>query len=430
MASAAVRCLRKAAERAAETAANAEALDNYAKALEHLAYLPESKERAREEIAIRLGLGGVQVQGIDRAADEVERNYDRALELCNQCGRPQERFAALWGKWYVRYMRGDEHGAQAFADALPPIAQSLGDPSLILEAHHVQWGGLTLTGDFRGALAHSTEGIDRYEYDKHHRLTFVYGGHDPGLCAHGINAITLCVLGYLEQAQRRCEAALSLARQVAHPYSALDTLFDAMIVDLIIRDLANAEHHVAALDELLGEGKLPPDASGLAGGMRGWVLAEHGSLERGLDVMRAAQPGWQGLFGVWCFPLDASFAALLGRAGHAEEAFHVVGQALQSAARGGAHWWDGEFHRVRAGLHAPGSDRDRAIADLDKAVADARGRDARSLELRAASDLARIWLDAGERARAHDILAPVYSWFTEGLGARDLVEAKSLLDRL
>ncbi len=53
-----------------------------------------------------------------------------------------------------------------------------------------------------------------------------------------------------------------------------------------------------------------------------------------------------------------------------------------------------------------------------------------SLELRAATSLARLWRDQGKRAEAHDLLAPVYGWFTEGFDTADLKDAKALLDEL
>jgi predicted ATPase len=118
--------------------------------------------------------------------------------------------------------------------------------------------------------------------------------------------------------------------------------------------------------------------------------------------------------------------------GHREEARELVDQRLQAAEQGGAHWWDAEFYRVRAGLHrSEGPDRRReAEADLEKAVADARNRDARYLELRAAKELARLWADGGERRRAFDLLAPIYQWFTEGLDTPDLIEAGDFLNAL
>jgi predicted ATPase len=60
----------------------------------------------------------------------------------------------------------------------------------------------------------------------------------------------------------------------------------------------------------------------------------------------------------------------------------------------------------------------------------ARKQQAKAYELRAATSLARVWGEQGRRAQAHELLAPVYGWFTEGFDTRDLKEAKALLDAL
>ncbi len=426
----AIHYFRRAGERAVETGGNAEAADNFSKALTILERVPESPERACEEIDIRLGLSGAQLQEISPASAEAERNYARALELAERWGTPQQRFAALWGMWYVPYHRGDEYRAREFGDSLLPLAQALKDTALTLEAHHVQWGTLTLTGDFRNALAHTEEGISLYERDRHHRLTFVYGGHDPGGCARGLNALTLCLLGYPERARRQCSAALALAQEINHPYTLFEALFNALLIDLLTRDLDAIDQHIGEVDELVP--KLSRVVWGVNSGYRGWLLAERGFLERGLDLMRGAQSSWHSHYGSWCYPLDASLAYLFGRAARLKEGLEVVDQSLQSAVQGGAHWWDAEFYRVRAGLHgSEGSDRRRqAEADLEKAVADAHDRGARYIEIRAATELARLWAGGGEPQRARELLAPIYEWFTEGLETPPLIEARDLLNAI
>ena len=65
-----------------------------------------------------------------------------------------------------------------------------------------------------------------------------------------------------------------------------------------------------------------------------------------------------------------------------------------------------------------------------RALTTAHDQSARSLELRAATSLARLWRDQGKRTQAHDLLAPVYGWFTEGFETPDLKDAKALLDEL
>jgi predicted ATPase len=72
----------------------------------------------------------------------------------------------------------------------------------------------------------------------------------------------------------------------------------------------------------------------------------------------------------------------------------------------------------------------RAEGNFERALAVARSQEARSWELRAAMSMARLWRDQGKRAEAHDLLAPIYSWFTEGFDTLDLQEAKALIDEL
>jgi predicted ATPase len=70
----------------------------------------------------------------------------------------------------------------------------------------------------------------------------------------------------------------------------------------------------------------------------------------------------------------------------------------------------------------------QAEACFQQALAIARRQQARSLELRAAMSLARLWQQQGKRAEARELLAPIYGWFTEGFDTADLQEAKALLD--
>ncbi len=122
-------------------------------------------------------------------------------------------------------------------------------------------------------------------------------------------------------------------------------------------------------------------------------------------------------------------ATLLGKARNADEGLLLVEQTLQAAERGGAHWYDAELYRVRAGLRRA-LDPDewpQVEKDLQKALAAARDRDARFFELRSATDLARLWVERGERHKAHNLLAPILGSFTEGFGMPDLVDATAYL---
>jgi predicted ATPase len=94
--------------------------------------------------------------------------------------------------------------------------------------------------------------------------------------------------------------------------------------------------------------------------------------------------------------------------------------------------WEAEVNRIAGelALESPEADVAKAEAYFDRALAVARQQQAKSWELRAAMSMARLWRDQGKRAEAHELLAPVYGWFTEGFDTRDLKEAKALLDEL
>ena len=81
-------------------------------------------------------------------------------------------------------------------------------------------------------------------------------------------------------------------------------------------------------------------------------------------------------------------------------------------------------------MRQPGTPQAEAEVWLRRALDVARRQQAKSLELRAAMSLARLWQSQGKRAEAHELLAPVYGWFTEGFGTADLKEAKALLDEM
>jgi predicted ATPase len=96
------------------------------------------------------------------------------------------------------------------------------------------------------------------------------------------------------------------------------------------------------------------------------------------------------------------------------------------------HWWEAEVLRLRGVLllQVSMSSQSEAETRLCRALDTARRQQARSLELRAATSLARVWRDQGKHIEARDVLLPVYGWFTEGLDTLDLKDAKTLLDEL
>jgi predicted ATPase len=126
----------------------------------------------------------------------------------------------------------------------------------------------------------------------------------------------------------------------------------------------------------------------------------------------------------------AFLAEGLARHGDRTAALTALREGLQTAGATGEHMWDAELHRINAMVQLAENKLDEGQASLQQAIRIARDQQAKSLELRAAHDLALLWGEQGRRIEARDLLAPVYGWFTEGFSTADLKEAKALLDEL
>jgi predicted ATPase len=125
-------------------------------------------------------------------------------------------------------------------------------------------------------------------------------------------------------------------------------------------------------------------------------------------------------------------AAAHAELGQFADAWRCVGEATTAIETSKESWYEAEVNRITGeiALMSPGSEATKATAYFERALAIARAEQAKSWELRAAMSLARLWRDQGKQDEAHDLLAPVYGWFTEGFDTLDLKESRALLDEL
>jgi len=98
----------------------------------------------------------------------------------------------------------------------------------------------------------------------------------------------------------------------------------------------------------------------------------------------------------------------------------------------GERWYESELYRLKGALllQQSSDNHAEAVSCFQHAISTAQNQQAKSLELRAAMSLSRLWQQQGKCQEAHDLLAPVYNWFTEGFDTPDLKDAKALLDEL
>jgi len=214
----AVDYLQRAGQQAVQRSAHAEAIDHLTTALELLKPLPDTLERAQQELALHITLGpALLTRGPGSPA--VEQVYMRARELSQRVGEPRQLFRALWGLWRFHNNRAELQTARELGQQLLTLAQRVQDPALLLEAHHALWPTLFAAGELASAHGHLEQGMALYDPHQHRLHAFLYSGHDPGVCCRLHAAHVLWFLGYPDQGLQRIQEALALAQELAQPHS-------------------------------------------------------------------------------------------------------------------------------------------------------------------------------------------------------------------
>jgi len=425
---AAIEYWQQAGDLAMARSGHTEAIHHFSVALDLLTGLGEKLDRVAKELELCVKLGPALIMVKGPGSPEAEAIYRRAVAL--EVGEDSSaQFKALWGLYYCSMTSGRLSEAAAHADELLRLAQRLGADDLVLEGHHAKWGTSLWGGEFAAADLHTQQGISRYDCTQHHALAFTFSGHDPGVCAYMCRAVNLALLGFPQQAMKLGTEAVALARSLSHPYSLALAMWHSAIVLHVGRQRRSCRDLATELLELSQEHDFPP-LRGAGMFSLGWATADGGELEQGIALIEqglALYLAGRSVNRPYMLATLASAKADFGRPG---EGLELLKDALVSTEVSGERWWQAELHRLGGRLLVARGQHDEGKACYRRALEISRRQGARTLELRAATSLARLWSDRGRNAEARDLLAPVYGWFTEGFETLDLKEAKSLLDAL
>jgi predicted ATPase len=167
--------------------------------------------------------------------------------------------------------------------------------------------------------------------------------------------------------------------------------------------------------------------------LRGWALAMQGQGEAGMAQVRQGIAALRATGAAVFVPYFCTLLAeVCTHLGHTEDALQALAEAYTLIEQHEERWWEAEVYRLRGVLllHQTGTPQAEAETCFRQSLDIARRQQAKSLELRAAMGLARLWQQHGKRQEAYDLLASIYHWFTEGFDTLDLQDAKALLDEL
>jgi class 3 adenylate cyclase/predicted ATPase len=430
---------QRAGQQANERSANLEAVAHLTKGLEVLATLPDTPQRAQQELDLRTTLGPLLMNTRGQAAPEVLHTYARARELCQQVGQTPQLFQVLRGLWYFYLHRLELRTARELGEHLLTLAKQVGDRALLLEAHYALGNTLNYPGEFVAARDHLEQGIALYDRQQYHAHAFRYG-QDPGVGCRAYAGVTLWYLGYPDQALQRSYEALTLARELEHPVSLLFALFFATWV----RHFRREWHLTQELTEAgITLGTEQGSAVFLAHGttLRGWALshryAEPGAVqeqrEAGMTQMQQGLAAWRATGAAVFQPYGlALLAEVSAQVGQHEAGLTLLAEALELTNDKGERRWEAEVYRLKGEVLLARSAGHDAEAEtcFRQALDVARQQQAKSWELRAAMSLSRLWQQHGKRQEAYDLLASIYHWFTEGFDTADLQDARALLAEL
>jgi class 3 adenylate cyclase/predicted ATPase len=425
--------LHHAGKKAASRSAVREAIACFEQAFDALKRLPGSRQTLEKTLDIRVDLGPALVVKGGYAATDVEENYRRARELCEELKETPQLFPVLWGLARMHDARGELRRGRELGEQLLALAEQVQDPALLLEAHHELWANLCSVGELTSARMHLEEGFALYDPQAHRHHAFLYGGHDPGVCCGYHTAQVLWLLGYPDQALRKSRDALAWARELSHPTSTANALSWAAALHQQCGDSRAVQQRVEeaitlATDQGISRYLEQPMV------LRGWLLVEQGQKEAGIAEMLKTPASGQGrgLSKRW----DAYYAILLAdaymKAGRPGDGLNVVTDALAITGHTGCRHYEAELHRMKGELLLKQAVPAEAQAEgcFQEAIKVARSQSAKLWELRAAMSLGRLQERQGNKAQARALLADIYDWFTEGFDTADLKEAKSLLKEL
>jgi predicted ATPase len=421
----------KAAQRAIQRSAHVEAISHLTTGLELLKTLPETPQRVQQEVDMLIALGTSLRTTKGNAASDVGQIYARARHLCQHLEEPHQLFPALRGLWNYYQIRAEFQMAHALSEQLLTLAHQVGDVGMQCAAHRALGFTVLFLGVVAEAHTHFVQGVALYDPQQHRASAFLYG-EDAGVICHIYAAWTLWMLGYPDQALARSHEAVRLAQQSAHPYSRSFASCCAAIFHQFRREERAAQGRTEAAINLAQEQGFPHwRAHGAI--LRGWTLAQQGQAQAGIEQIH------QGLRAFRATGAEINqpyFLALLAEAhgtmGQPEAGLTALAEALTRVDTKGERWYEAELYRLKGALLLQQNADNQAEAErcFHHALEIARTQQAKSFELRTATSLARLWQQQGKRQEAHDLLAPVYHWFTEGFNTADLKDAKALLEAL
>jgi tetratricopeptide (TPR) repeat protein len=432
----AVRLWSKAGQRSMERSCLLEAVEQFKHALTLIASLPSTPALRREAINLQVALitpllsvKGFGAPETKAAAERARLLIEEAEELGEYPDDPLLLFAVLYGLCTTNYMAFNGDMLRKLAAQFLQLAQKQGATAALLTAHRVMGLALVCTGEVLQSRAHFNQAVKLYDPAEHRSLATRFGA-DARVSVLSLRSMALWTLGYPEAALADAAGALKDAREIGQVVSLMYALLHTSPTHIYS---GNYQTAIAQLSEVVALANERGAVFWKAHGMmhESCVLALTGQATNAVQLANDGIALYRSTGSTAWMPW---YLSNLARA-HADlDQFHDAWRCITDATTAvevtQERWWEAEVQNAAGEIAVKESDAAQAEAYFERALAIARKQHTKSFELRAAASMARLWRDQGKRQQAHDLLAPIYGWFTEGFSTPVLQDAKSLLDQL
>jgi class 3 adenylate cyclase/tetratricopeptide (TPR) repeat protein/energy-coupling factor transporter ATP-binding protein EcfA2 len=422
----------QAGKNAALRSANLEAIAHLQRGIEVTGHLPASEGKDRSELDLQLVLGPCLIATHGPAAINALATFARARELCERLGQPPEYLQVMFWLATASVVRGELPQALEAIAGLPSAAEARGNQPALLNG--IRGQGMILM--FMGRIVEAREALERavelfsatQEAD---RMAARAAGQDAGVSILVLMAWVFWILGEVDKAVSRMAAALERADAVNHAHTHAYAWYYASVLHALRGEPAIAQGYAErclAISEQHGFRHW----LGLSRAIRDICPAMLDASPGRLDEVKTSLEEYQRAG--YQLGLTAQFVLLcpaLLLQNQPEAALELIDRGLSIVSHNSERFFEAELYRLKArALLMRGAADIEAESLLDQALRTARSQQARSLELRAATDLARLWMNQDKRTEARNVLSSIYRCFSEGFDTRDLKEAKAVLGAL
>ena len=416
-----------AGQRAVQHSANEEAIGHFNNGLALLPQLPASAERDGMEAALNLHLGTASIVTQGYGSLQARQAFARAQELGERTHDHAITFTAIWGRWLGASSCEDYVHAAELADRLFELAQQSNDPIQLQQACLAVGDCHLWRGQPGTACAYFERGLALYR-PEHHAEMVQRVGENVCISIGSQLVWAQWLSGRPAQAAATGQRTLDIARRLDHPYSLGYIHTHLMILARWNGDIEDMRHHA---EQALTIAQAHGFHIWLVSGMTFLGLArcragdEAGlaQIEQGCAIVHTVMSG-----------IEAFFISALGEAqgclGHHIEAIRTLDQALASCHEKDNRFWESEILRLQGEYHLmlDAQDVTYAADRFAQALTLSRDQQAPALELRAATSLARLWLQQGRSADAHALLSGTCAKFAAGTDTADQREAMAWLN--